>query len=67
MSAINSKLRSLSEEQLCALSEGIEKELQRRHERRFHRGHQRSTFMNDIVLGNISAPRFETAPRRRAA
>jgi len=53
------RLRRLSEQELLALSEAVDGELQRRFRRRQQRGYQWTSYMNDRVRGRRQARRTQ--------
>jgi hypothetical protein len=55
------RLRALSDEELQALSEGIDAEIDHRRCRVVGRGYIRSTYMSDRVRGRRKAPRRQAA------
>jgi hypothetical protein len=61
MNTIIRRLRGLSDDQLHAVSQAVDLELERRTERHRQRGFTRSTFMVDLVRGKRLAPRYRAA------
>jgi len=55
------RLRVLSDDQLHAVSQAVDLELEQRTERQRERGFMRSTFMADVVRGKRLAPRYRAA------
>jgi hypothetical protein len=56
MNAMLKRMRAMTDEEIHAVSEALDVELDRRLARRFRRGYQRSMYMHDFVRGRILAP-----------
>ena len=56
MNAMLKRMRAMKDEELQAVSEALDLEVDRRLARRVPRGYQRSMYMNDFVRGRILAP-----------